>query len=85
MGLAVLPARLKNELKGWRMFWSPAATCGGSDTIAKHADWAEELQTRYTFTADNVEGILQDEVGKVFARCWRTQASASAPRGPGGL
>ena len=40
----------------------------GSDAIAKHADWAEELKTRYTFTADNVEGILQDEVGKVFAR-----------------
>ena len=68
MGLAVLPARLKNELKELAEVLVSGGDLRGSDTIAKHADWAEELQTRYTFTADNVEGILQDEVGKVFAR-----------------
>ena len=68
MGLAVLPARLKNELKELADVLVSGGDLRGSDTIAKHADWAEELQTRYTFTADNVEGILQDEVGKVFAR-----------------
>ena len=68
MGLAVLPARLKNELKELSDVLVSGGDLRGSDTIAKHADWAEELQTRYTFTADNVEDILQDEVGKVFAR-----------------
>ena len=68
MGLAVLPARLKNELKELADVLVSGGDLRGSDTIAKHADWAEELQTRYTFTADNVEDILQDEVGKVFAR-----------------
>ena len=68
MGLAVLPSRLKNELKELADALVSGADLRGSDAIAKHADWAEELKTRYTFTADNVEGILQDEVGKVFAR-----------------
>ena len=68
MGLAVLPARLKGELKELADVLVSGGDLRGSESIAKHADWAEELKTRYTFTADNVEGILQDEVGKVFAR-----------------
>ena len=68
MGLAVLPSRLKNELKELADALVSGADLRGSDAIAKHADWAEELKTRYTFTAENVEGILQGEVGKVFAR-----------------
>ena len=68
MGLAVLPSRLKNELKELADALVSGADLRGSDAIAKHADWAEELKKRYTFTADNVEGILRDEVGRVFAR-----------------
>ena len=68
MGLAVLPARLKGELKELADVLVSGGDLRGSESIAKHADWAEALKTRYTFTADNVEGILQDEVGKVFAR-----------------
>ena len=37
-------------------------------TLEKHAPWAEELQTRYTFTPENAAGILETEVGRVFAR-----------------
>ena len=68
MGLAVLPSRLKNELKELADALVSGGDLRANDAIAKHADWAEELKTRYTFTADNVEGILRDEVGKVFAR-----------------
>ena len=68
MGLAVLPSRLKNELKELADALVSGADLRANETLEKHADWAEELKTRYTFTADNVEGILQDEVGKVFAR-----------------
>ena len=32
----------------------------------KHADWAEELKSRYTFTSENAGDILRLEVGKVF-------------------
>ena len=38
------------------------------EDLQKHADWADELKTRYTFTAENAEGILHEEIGKVFAR-----------------
>ena len=38
------------------------------EVLAKHAPWAAELRERYTFTAENVDGILRDEVGKVFAK-----------------
>lgn len=68
MGLAVLPARLKTELSELEK-----AILGGSDiraneTIAKHADWVESFKDKYTFTAENTKEILQNEVGKVFAK-----------------
>ena len=68
MGLAVLPSRLKNELKELADALVSGADLRGSDAIAKHADWAEELKTRYTFTEENVMNILHTEVGHVFAR-----------------
>ena len=68
MGLAVLPARLKEELQ----VLADALVSGGDiradERIAKHADWAEELKTRYTFTTDNAMDIVQKEVGIVFSK-----------------
>ena len=68
MGLAVLPARLKGELAELADALVQGADLRGSETLAKHADWAEELKARYTFTAENVTDILQSEVGAVFAQ-----------------
>ena len=68
MGLAVLPARLKGELAELADALAQGADLRGSETLAKHADWAEELKARYTFTAENVTDILQSEVGAVFAQ-----------------
>ena len=68
MGLAVLPARLKGELAELADALVQGADLRGSETLAKHADWAEELKTRYTFTAETVTDILQSEVGAVFAQ-----------------
>ena len=68
MGLAVLPARLKGELAELADAPVQGADLRGSETLAKHADWAEELKARYTFTAENVTDILQSEVGAVFAQ-----------------
>ena len=66
MGLAVLPARLKDELKALE----EKLVCGGdlrADPLTeKHADWAEELKSRYTFPSENAGDILRLEVGKVF-------------------
>ena len=68
MGLAVLPARLKAELAALGEALVSGADIRADEQIAKHADWTDELKTRYTFTADNVTGILQKEVGIVFAK-----------------
>lgn len=38
------------------------------ETLGKHADWVEELKTRYTFTPENTADILRREVGAVFAQ-----------------
>ncbi len=69
MGLAVLPSRLKDELRilgkkivnGEDLF---------SDTVTnKHAAWATEFMKKYgNITADNVDGIIQNEVGIVFLK-----------------
>ena len=68
MGLAVLPARLKEELAAV----ADALVCGadlrGSDLTAKHADWAEGFRNQYTITKENALEIVQLETGKVFAK-----------------
>ena len=68
MGLAVLPARLKAELKELEGLIISGSDITASETCAKHAPWVEELRTRYTFTPENTEGILCQEVGVVFMK-----------------
>ena len=67
MGLAVLPSRLKQEMAALAEALVTGLDICQDELLAKHADWAEELKTRYTFTAQNAEEILQQEIGKVFA------------------
>ena len=66
MGLAVLPSRLKAELAMLREAILSDADIRSDDTLAKHADWVEELREKYCFTPENTEDILCREVGEVF-------------------
>ena len=66
MGLAVLPARLRQELAGVKEALLSGAPLEGD--LEKHAPWAEELKKKYVFTPENADGILRCEVGKVFAK-----------------
>ena len=68
MGLAVLPARLKQELEDLKAAMLSGADLRGTETTAAHAQWAEEILKRRRFTAENAEAILQEEVGRVFER-----------------
>ena len=68
MGLAVLPSRLKGELAALADALVEGRDIRADEALEKHADWAEELKTRYTFTRENAMGILQKEVGVVFAK-----------------
>ena len=38
------------------------------EETSKHADWVEEWKDNYEITSENIKAILQDEVGKVFAK-----------------
>ena len=66
MGLAVLPSRLKGELAALREAILSGSDIRADETLAKHADWVDELKTRHTFTVENTEQILRQEVGAVF-------------------
>ena len=66
MGLAVLPSRLDKELSLLKDAILQGRDLRADETLQKHADWAEELKTRHTFTPENAEEILQQEVGAVF-------------------
>lgn len=68
MGLAVLPARLDSELRALEEAILTGADIRADEALCKHADWVEEIKTRHTFTAQNVQDILQQEVGAVFER-----------------
>ncbi len=68
MGLAVLPARLKGELAALEQAILSGADIRADEALGKHADWVEELKTRYTFTPENTADILRREVGAVFAQ-----------------
>ena len=68
MGLAVLPARLKTELSELAEALVNNDNIRENETLEKHADWADELKAKYTFTADNAMEIIKNEVGKVFAK-----------------
>ncbi len=67
MGLAVLPARLKDELDGVARALVHGGDLRRDEALAKHADWAEALKSRHVFTAENAEELLRQEVGAVFA------------------
>ena len=68
MGLAVLPSRLKGELAALADALVEGRDIRADEALEKHNHWAEELKTRYTFTRENAMGILQKEVGVVFAK-----------------
>ena len=68
MGLAVLPARLKTELKELADALESGGDLYATPTLASHAAWAEELKARHVFTSDNAEEILRQEVGVVFMK-----------------
>jgi len=66
MGLAVLPGRLNKELADLKTAILSGADIRADEVLSKHADWIDELKTRYTFDENNTEEILKKETGRVF-------------------
>ena len=69
MGLAVLPARLKGEMELLKEYIIEKKDIRSNDQIAKHADWTDAFLSEYdNVTEENIEQILEQEVGKVFCK-----------------
>lgn len=67
MGLAVLPARLKSEMAKLKEAILAGADIRQDEILGKHADWVEEFSAKYdTITAENIDKIIEDEIGLVF-------------------
>ena len=66
MGLAVLPARLKSEMKLLGEFIVDGKDPRMSEQLEKHAAWLDSFKDKYTFTKENVEEILFGEIGNTF-------------------
>ncbi len=68
MGLAVLPPRLKEEIK----ILEHTILCGkdirADERIRKHADWVAEWIGNYDINEENIHRIIQDEISQVFVK-----------------
>ncbi|MBE6532891.1 MAG: UDP-glucose--hexose-1-phosphate uridylyltransferase [Ruminococcaceae bacterium] len=69
MGLAVLPARLANEIVELESAMLSGKNISEIPSIASHAEWADEvLSSHPEFAPDNAREILEAEIGKVFEK-----------------
>ena len=68
MGLAVLPARLRDEIATMCEFIKAGRDFSEDESIVKHKEWFERFKDNYEFTAENVEDILKQEIGRTFER-----------------
>lgn len=67
MGLAVLPARLQQELSSLADAIITKKDIRADEALEKHADWVEKFLPDYSdVNEDNIMDILKKEVGKVF-------------------
>lgn len=69
MGLAVLPARLKDEMQELAEYILQNKDIRSNDTLSKHADWVEEFLPKYSeVSEENIIDILKEELGIVFTK-----------------
>jgi UDPglucose--hexose-1-phosphate uridylyltransferase len=68
MGLAVLPARLKEELTILKEnLINKVVDISDDETVSKHSDWYKYILEKYSnISAENAEDILKSEVGFKF-------------------
>ena len=68
MGLAVLPARLKEELDALAEILVSGQDPEANPLTEKHAAWAKEVVRKHPdLNRENVQAVLEEEVGLVFA------------------
>lgn len=72
MGLAILPGRLKTELKQLAEAALQNKDIRNDEALAKHADWLDELKEKYNSFAglseEDIIEIIKKETGIVFSK-----------------
>ena len=72
MGLAVLPARLKDEMALLKEALKTGADTSEDEILKKHNEWAQMLRRKYpdiqSREPEEIEQILRSEIGIVFAK-----------------
>lgn len=72
MGLAVLPSRLKNEMEILKETILNKKDILKDERISSHAEWVNSFRPKYPdINEGNIEKILQEEIGQVFAQVLR--------------
>ena len=67
MGLAVLPARLKDEMARLKAAILSGANLQEDAELEKHADWVKEFMPKYDkIDESNIDSIIEAEIGLVF-------------------
>ena len=66
MGLAVLPARLCEEMDVLADYLAQGKDITLDERTAKHAAWVNSFASNYRFSYDNAGEILQKEIGRTF-------------------
>ncbi|MDR1017984.1 MAG: UDP-glucose--hexose-1-phosphate uridylyltransferase [Lachnospiraceae bacterium] len=70
IGLAILPARMKSEMKLLADRLVSGEDYSKDDVLAKHKPWVEDFLPRHKdINKDNVEEILYEEMGHAFSCC----------------
>ena len=68
MGLAILPSRLKTELALLKEAILEGKDIASIPEIEKHKEWVASFLPQYEVNKDNIEHILEEEVGKTFTK-----------------
>ncbi|NLZ81704.1 MAG: UDP-glucose--hexose-1-phosphate uridylyltransferase [Clostridiales bacterium] len=69
MGLAVLPARLQEEMEVLKEYILNKKDISSNPMIEKHNDWALEFRSKYSsISKENINEILEKEIGLVFTK-----------------
>jgi len=70
LGLAVLPARLKDEMEMLKPYLLGEKDNIYEDEVMKiHGDWCSEIIEKYSdINKDNIDEIIKDEIGEVFTK-----------------
>ncbi len=67
MGLAVLPARLKDEMAQLKAAMLSGEDLRKNESLEKHADWVDAFRPKYDkIDEGNIDEILRNEIGEVF-------------------